>query len=75
MARKNENVAALLSMYWESVARDPRGPAPFLRIQATLHTMLSQAKVAAYRRILYEPNKKPIVRPTPPPMRAPILKM
>jgi hypothetical protein len=30
MARKNENVAALLSMYWESVARKPRGPGPAL---------------------------------------------
>ena len=28
MARKNENVAALLSMYCERVARKPRGPAP-----------------------------------------------
>lgn len=28
IARKNENVAALLSMYCESVARNPRGPAP-----------------------------------------------
>lgn len=28
MARKNENVAALLSMYCDSVARRPRGPAP-----------------------------------------------
>lgn len=32
MARKNENVAALLSMYWERVARNPRGPGPALRI-------------------------------------------
>ena len=30
MARKKEKVAALLSMYWERVARKPRGPAPFL---------------------------------------------
>lgn len=28
IARKNENVAALLSMYCERVARKPRGPAP-----------------------------------------------
>lgn len=28
MARKNENVAALLSMYCERVARKPRWPAP-----------------------------------------------
>jgi hypothetical protein len=28
MARKKENVAALLSMYCERVARKPRGPAP-----------------------------------------------
>lgn len=28
IARKNENVAALLNMYWERVARMPRGPAP-----------------------------------------------
>ena len=27
----------------------------------------------AHLRILQEPNKNPIVRPTPPPMRAPIL--
>lgn len=31
MARKNENVAALLSMYCESVPKNPRGPAPPLR--------------------------------------------
>jgi hypothetical protein len=30
MARKKENVAALLSMYCDRVARKPRGPAPFL---------------------------------------------
>jgi hypothetical protein len=30
IARKNEKVAALLSMYWESVARNPRGPGPAL---------------------------------------------
>jgi len=32
MAKKNENVAALLSMYWDSVARNPLGPGPDLRI-------------------------------------------
>ena len=31
IARKNENVAALLSMYCESVPKNPRGPAPPLR--------------------------------------------
>ena len=31
MAKKNENVAALLNMYWDSVARKPRGPAPVLK--------------------------------------------
>jgi hypothetical protein len=30
MARKNEKVAALLSIYWDRVARNPRGPAPCL---------------------------------------------
>jgi hypothetical protein len=30
IARKNEKVAALLSMYCDSVARRPRGPAPCL---------------------------------------------
>lgn len=30
MARKNEKVAALLSIYCESVGKNPRGPAPFL---------------------------------------------
>lgn len=35
MARKNENVAALLSMYCDSVARKPRGPAPPLVKSAT----------------------------------------
>ena len=34
MARKNENVAALLSMYCERVARKPRGPAPPLFMDA-----------------------------------------
>lgn len=53
IARKKENVAALLSMYCESVARNPRGPEPF-------------------RRMLYDPKMKPIVRPTPPPIIAPI---
>jgi hypothetical protein len=40
MARKNENVAALLSMYCESVARNPRGPAPPLsfQVQAKIQT-------------------------------------
>lgn len=28
MERKNPKVAALLSMYWDSVGRIPRGPAP-----------------------------------------------
>jgi hypothetical protein len=32
IARKNENVAALLSMYCERVARKPRWPAPPLRL-------------------------------------------
>jgi len=31
IARKKENVAALLSIYWDNVARNPRGPAPPLR--------------------------------------------
>jgi len=31
IARKNEKVAALLSMYCESVPKNPRGPAPPLR--------------------------------------------
>ena len=31
IARKNENVAALLSMYCESVPKNPRGPTPPLR--------------------------------------------
>ena len=31
IARKNENVAALLSMYCDSVPKNPRGPAPPLR--------------------------------------------
>jgi len=53
IARKNEKVAALLSMYCERVARSPRGPEPF-------------------RRMLYDPKMKPIVRPTPPPIIAPI---
>lgn len=30
MARKKEKVAALLSMYCESVAKNPRGPGPAL---------------------------------------------
>lgn len=30
IARKNEKVAALLNMVFESVERTPRGPAPFL---------------------------------------------
>ena len=34
IARKNENVAALLSMYCESVPKNPRGPAPPLRIMS-----------------------------------------
>lgn len=34
MARKNEKVAALLSMYWDSVATKPRGPAPPLCTQS-----------------------------------------
>jgi hypothetical protein len=32
MARKKENVAALLNIYCERVARNPRGPAPPLSI-------------------------------------------
>jgi len=31
MAKKNEKVAALLSIYCDSVARAPRGPAPPLQ--------------------------------------------
>lgn len=31
MARKKENVAALVSMYWDNVARNPLGPAPPLQ--------------------------------------------
>jgi len=53
IARKKEKVAALLSMYCERVARNPRGPEPF-------------------RRMLYDPKMKPMVRPTPPPIIAPI---
>ena len=31
IAKKKENVAALLSIYCESVGKNPRGPAPFLQ--------------------------------------------
>lgn len=53
MERKNPNVAALLSMYCESVGNAPLGPAP-------------------PRMMVHEPNMKPIVRPTPVPIMAPI---
>ena len=42
MARKNENVAALLSMYCESVARKPLGPAPCLGVTRILSRMVSR---------------------------------
>ncbi|GJJ09551.1 hypothetical protein Clacol_003774 [Clathrus columnatus] len=58
IAKKNEKVAALLSMYCDRVAKVPRGPEPCLQSRA---------------RILYDPKMNPIVRPTPPPIRAPIL--
>ena len=74
MARKNENVAALLSMYWESVARSPLGPAPPLDGPGPCSVACChQTGDKSHLRILYEPKMKPIVRPTPPPMRAPIL--
>lgn len=69
--RKNEKVAALLSMYCDSVARRPRGPAPCLVEEVRVNIALRTAK--AYRKMLHDPKMKPMVRPTPPPMRAPIL--
>lgn len=42
IARKNENVAALLSMYCESVARKPLGPAPCLGVPRILSRMVSR---------------------------------
>ena len=71
MARKNEKVAALLSMYCESVPKNPRGPAPPLR--ANEEREHENFKKYASLRILHDPKIKPIVRPTPPPIRAPIL--
>lgn len=38
IARKNENVAALLSMYCESVARAPLGPAPPLLMDSPVQS-------------------------------------
>ena len=72
MAKKNENVAALLSMYWESVARNPRGPGPAL-CEDFIRRFAFQCLSITYLRILYDPKMNPIVSPTPPPISAPIL--
>jgi hypothetical protein len=73
MAKKNENVAALLSMYWDSVARNPLGPGPDLTKNVHLFCTFQRDSCYPYLRILYEPKIKPIVSPTPPPINAPIL--
>jgi hypothetical protein len=70
MERKNPNVAALLSMYWDNVDKNPRGPGPYLcsGMRARAH----YGKKTNLR-MLQDPNIKPMVRPTPPPIKAPIL--
>jgi hypothetical protein len=71
MARKNEKVAALLSIYWDRVARKPRGPAPWL-VRGFSHESIEEI-AEAYRIMLQDPKINPMVSPTPPPIRAPIL--
>jgi hypothetical protein len=71
MARKKENVAVLLIIYWERVAKAPRGPGPCLR--DFIRNLDGIENVSSYRIIVQLPKMKPIVTPTPAPMRAPIL--
>lgn len=72
MARKKEKVAALLSMYCDSVDRNPRGPGPYLYAWTSTGRMHFHTH-EAHLITLQEPNIKPIVSPTPPPIMAPIL--
>ena len=49
MERKKVKLAALVSMYCESVAITPRGPAPFLHNKTNIVSMLILLKICLVR--------------------------
>jgi len=59
-------------MYWESVAASPLGPAPFLQNTSQMDVSVGLNREPDLR-MLYDPKMNPMVSPTPPPIRAPIL--